>query len=87
MPRVIIPLPLRKYSNYQREVIIDGDTLKATMDRLFQQYPGLKTMHEDSGLLFISINNRFIKTGADNWDQLSLSKDDEIAFIIPIAGG
>ena len=87
MPRVVIPFPLRKYANDQREVIIDAETLKETMDRLFQRYPEFDTMNEDPGILSVCINNKLISTGIDEWDQLSLNKDDEITLIIPIAGG
>jgi hypothetical protein len=87
MPRVIVPFSLRKYFNHQREFLIHGNSLNETMDRLFRQFPEFKAMNDDSGLLSIYINNRLIKTGADNWDQLSLNQDDEIALVIPIAGG
>jgi adenylyltransferase/sulfurtransferase len=87
MPKVIIPSPLRKYANNQREVIIDGDSLKETMDRLLEQYPGFKIMSDDSAFLSVFINNRSIRTDIEKWDQLSLNSDDEITLIIPIAGG
>lgn len=86
MPKVIIPSPLRKYSDNQREVIIDGDSLKETMKRLFQQYPGFKIIN-DAAFLSIFINSRSIRTGMEKWDELSLNSDDEITLIIPIAGG
>ena len=87
MPKVIIPSPLRKYANNQREVIIDGDSLKETMDRLLEQYPGFKIMSNDSAFLSVFINSRSIRTDIEKWDQLSLNSDDEITLIIPIAGG
>ena len=87
MPKIIIPSPLRKYANNQREVIIDGDSLKETMERLVQQYPGFEIMNDDSAFLSIFINSRLIRTGIEKWDQLSLNSDDEITLIIPIAGG
>jgi molybdopterin converting factor small subunit len=87
MAKVIIPFPLRKYTNNQREVIIDGDDLKKTMECLFRRYPGLKIINHDSVLLSIFVNNRLIRTGIEKWDTLSLNNKDEIALIIPIAGG
>lgn len=90
MPRVVIPFPLRKYADDQREVIIDAKTLKETMDRLFQLYPEfdtIDTINEGSGILSVCINSKLISTGSDEWDQLSLDEDDEITLIIPIAGG
>ncbi len=87
MPKVIIPSPLRKHTDDQREVVIDGDNLKESMERLLRQYPGLKNVNDNSALLSIFINSRLIRIGIENWDQLSLNNDDEIMLIIPIAGG
>jgi len=87
MPTVIIPFPLRIHCNNQREITIEGSTVRETMDRLFQDYPGLKAMDEDSGLLSICVNNKLTRTAMAQWDQLSLNRDDEIALIIPICGG
>ena len=87
MPKVIIPSPLRKHTDDQHEVVIDGDNLKESMERLLRQYPGLKNVNDNSALLSIFINSRLIRIGIENWDQLSLNNDDEITLIIPIAGG
>jgi len=87
MAKVIIPFPLRKYADNRREVIIDGDDLKETMELLLRQYPGLETINHDSSLLSIFINNRLIRTGIEKWNTLILNNEDEIALIIPIAGG
>ena len=87
MPKVIIPSPLRKHTDDQREVVIDGENLKESMERLLRQYPGLKNVNDNSDLLSIFINSRLIRMGIENWDQLSLNNDDEITLIIPIAGG
>ena len=87
MAKVIIPFPLRKYADNQREVIIDGDNLEETMELLLRQYPGLETINHDSALLSIFINNKLIRTGSEKWDRFILNNEDEIALIIPIAGG
>ena len=87
MAKVIIPFPLRKHADNRREVIIDGKNLKETMELLLQQYPGLETINHDSAILSIFINNRLIRTGIDKWNTFILNNEDEIALIIPIAGG
>jgi molybdopterin converting factor small subunit len=87
MPKVIIPSPLRKHADNQREVIVDGDNLKGIMERLLRQYPGLQIINQDSGFLSIFVNSRLIRTGIDKWDTLSLNNRDEITLLIPIAGG
>ena len=87
MAKVIIPFPLRKHADNQREVIIDGENLKETMELLLRRYPGLETINHDSAILSIFINNRLIRTGIEKWDTFILNNEDEIALIIPIAGG
>jgi len=87
MPRVIIPSPLRVHTNNRREVVVDADSLKDTMDCLLLEYPKLKGMNHDSALLSIFVNGKMVSARIDEWGQLSLRNDDEVALIIPIAGG
>ncbi len=87
MPKVIIPSPLRKHADNQREVIVDGENLKGIMERLLQQYPGLEIINRDFPLLSIFVNSRLIRTAIEKWDTLTVSNKDEITLIIPIAGG
>ncbi len=87
MPKVIIPSPLRKYTDNQREVTVDGESLKEAMDRLLLAYPQLEAMNNDSALLSVFINSRLIRTNIEEWDTLTLNSEDEITLIIPIAGG
>ena len=87
MPKVIIPSPLRKHADNQREVIVDGENLKGIMERLLQQYPGLEIINRDFALLSIFVNSRLIRTTIEKWDTLTVSNKDEITLIIPIAGG
>ena len=87
MPKIIIPSPLRKHADNQREVIVDGENLKGIMERLLQQYPGLEIINRDFALLSIFVNSRLIRTAIEKWDTLTVSNKDEITLIIPIAGG
>jgi adenylyltransferase/sulfurtransferase len=87
MPKIIIPSPLRKYTDNQREVTVDGESLKDAMDRLLLKYPQLEAMNNDSALLSVFINSRLIRTNIEEWDTLTLNSEDEITLIIPIAGG
>ncbi|MDY6987463.1 MAG: MoaD/ThiS family protein [Thermodesulfobacteriota bacterium] len=87
MPKVIIPSPLREYVDNQREVVVDGNSLKETMERFLQQYPALRIINHDSALLSVFVNSRLVRTGMETWGSLSLNSDDEITLIIPIAGG
>ncbi len=87
MSRVIISSPLRKFTNNQRQVTVDGGSLKEAMDCLLGQYPGLNRIVNDCALLSVFINSKMVRSSAEKWDKVSLNKDDEIALIIPIAGG
>ena len=87
MPKIIIPFSLRKHASDQSELMVVGDSLKDTMERLSEEHPGLKDVVHDSGLLSVFVNSKLIKIGVDNWDKVSLNREDEISLIIPIAGG
>jgi molybdopterin converting factor small subunit len=87
MPKVIIPSPFRQYADNQREVTVDGDSLKEAMDRLLLEYPQLEAINNDSALLSVFINGKLIRTNIEEWDTLILNSEDEITLIIPIAGG
>jgi len=87
VPRIIIPSPLRQYTNDQREVAVGGQSLKEAMDGLLHHHPGLKGIIDDSALLSIFVNSKLIRTNIEEWDILSLDNDDEITLITPIAGG
>jgi hypothetical protein len=87
MPKVIIPFSFRNYTDNQHEINMAGESLKEIMEGLWRQHPGLKSILDDSALLSIFVNSRMITTGIEKWDTISLNREDEIAFIIPIAGG
>jgi len=87
MPRVIIPFPLRKYADNQREVVIDGDNLKETIERLLQQYPEFKTLNDDAVFVSVFINHYLVRAAFEKWGELAVDRDDEISLVIPIAGG
>ncbi len=87
MPKVIIPFPFRNYTDNQHEINMEGESLKKIMEDLWRQHPGLKIILDDSALLSIFVNSRLITTGIEKWDAVSLNKEDEIALIVPIAGG
>ena len=87
MPRIIIPSPLRKHTNDQREVRVNGHSLKEAMDGLLHEYPGFKVISDNSAFLSIFVTSKLIRTETEMWDTLFLNSDDEITLIIPIAGG
>ena len=87
MPKVIIPFSCRNYTDNQHEINMDGESLEEIMEGLWTRHPGLKTIFDDTAMLSIFVNSRLVTTGIEKWDAVSLNKEDEIALIIPIAGG
>ena len=87
MPKIIIPIPYREHTDNQADINLTGENLKEFMEGLWRQYPGMKTILDDSALLSIFVNNKLVTTGIEKWGEVSLDKGDEIALIIPIAGG
>jgi molybdopterin converting factor small subunit len=87
MARVVIPYPLRKHTNNQREVEATGGTLNEVMDSVFNQFPGLKDSLNPLDFIAIFVNGERIKSGVAEWPAVSVGEGDEIAIILPIAGG
>ena len=87
MPKVIIPFSCRNYTDNQQEINLDGDSLEEIMEGLWRRHPELKSTLDDSAMLSIFVNSKLVTTGIEKWDAVSLNKEDEIALIIPIAGG
>ncbi len=87
MARVIIPSPLRRYTNYRREIKIEASDLSTLMESLLASYQGLSIIREQPALLSIFINGRLVKADEQSWNEIGLKEDDEISLIIPIAGG
>lgn len=87
MPKVIIPFSCRNYTDNQHEINMDGESLEEIMKGLWSRHPGLKTIFDDTAMLSIFVNSRLVTTGIEKWDAVSLNKEDEIALILPIAGG
>lgn len=87
MANVIIPFPLRKYVDNNSEIKADYANLFEAMNYLWEQYPDLKSELKDSALMSIFINNKMVGTDSDHWNTILLNNDDEVALIIPIAGG
>jgi hypothetical protein len=87
MPKVIIPFSCRNYTDNQHEINMDGESLEKIMEGLWRQHPGLKIILDDPAMLSIFVNNKLVATGIEKWDVVSVNKEDEIALILPIAGG
>jgi len=87
MPKVIIPFSCRNHTDNQHEINMDGESLAEIMEGLKRRHPGLNIILDDPAMLSIFVNSKLVTTGIEKWNVVSLNKEDEIALIIPIAGG
>ena len=90
MAQIIIPTPLRKFTDNQNKYSSSSNTVGAAIDELTGAYPGLKNhLFDDQGEI-----RSFIKVfvGEDDIKDLDNSQtsvgDDTVISIVPaIAGG
>lgn len=90
MATVIIPTPLRKFTNNTAKLEINADTIAKTVDELTVNFPELKKhLLDDSGQIRSFVN---IFVGNDDIRNLQQGattvKTDSVISIVPaIAGG
>jgi len=88
MARIIIPYPMQRHTNQQRNIEVGGKSLKEVMDNVVKAYPGLETpLQKAADFLAVFVNGERIMSGTDEWAKVSLSDSDEVTLILPIAGG
>ena len=84
---VCIPPLLRQLSKGQDKVVVDGNTLRKVVDRLDENYPGLKSRLIVEGQLkpslTASIDGVFIRRGLYE----RVNADSEVTFLPNISGG
>ena len=88
--QVRIPTPLRRLTNGQNQVEVEGSNLTQCIEALEQQFPGMKErLYDENGELRRFINFyvngedvRFLQ-GADT----SLKSGDEVSIVPAVAGG
>ena len=90
MPTIIIPTPLRKFTNQQTRLNVNGSTIKDAIDELALNFPDLKKhLIDENGQLRTFMN---IFVGDDDIRNLQQEhtpvKEETVVSIIPaIAGG
>lgn len=90
MATIIIPTPLRKFTNNTAKLNIQADTISKTVDELTVSFPELKKhLLDDNGQIRSFVN---IFVGNDDIRDLQLGdtvvKSDTVISIVPaIAGG
>ena len=90
MSKVRIPTPLRKLTEGKEEVSVSGATIRAAIDDLERQHPGIKArICDDAGSV-----RKFINVFANEEDirflqnlDTPIKDSDEISIVPAIAGG
>jgi molybdopterin synthase sulfur carrier subunit len=87
---VMIPTPLRRFTNGEARVNASGDTVASVLDDLERHHPGLKErICEDDGQIrrfvnvFVNGENVRERDGAET----ALKPGDEVGIIPAMAGG
>ena len=90
MATIIIPTPLRKFTNNTAKLNVQGETIAQTVDELTVNFPDLKKhLLDDTGQIRSFVN---IFVGNDDIRDLqrgdTVVKQDSVISIVPaIAGG
>jgi molybdopterin converting factor small subunit len=90
MATIIIPTPLRKFTNNTAKLNVQADTIAETVDELTVNFPALKKhLLDDNGQIRSFVN---IFVGNDDIRDLqqgdTVVKQDSVISIVPaIAGG
>jgi molybdopterin synthase sulfur carrier subunit len=90
MSKVRIPTPLRKLTEGKEEVLVAGTTVRAALDDLDRQHPGIRgRLFDDAGGV-----KKFINVFANEEDirflqglDTPVADRDEISIVPAIAGG
>ena len=87
--KVQIPTPMREQSGGNAEVAVTGSTVKAALDDLLRQYPGLATKLFDGGKLRPYVNVFVNDEDIRYLDEMATAVVDgqTIALIPAVAGG
>lgn len=87
---VLIPTPLRKFTNEQETVTVEADTVGALIAALDQKFPGIAArLTDDKGEL-----RKFVNIYANEEDirfldgkETALKEGDTVSIVPAIAGG
>lgn len=90
MTAVKVPTPLRPYTEGQKEIEVEANTVGDALGSLAETYPGLKKhLFDDEGNLRSYVNvfvNEDDVRGLEGEDT-SIGPDDQITIVPSIAGG
>lgn len=90
MARLIIPTPLRKFTENNSEFKVEAKSVKEAFDKLVENYPALQNqLYDDQGNLRLFVK---VFVGEDdirdlNGTSTALKGDTTISIVPAIAGG
>ncbi len=90
MAKIIIPTPLRKFTNNEASIETDGATVQASVEDLAAKHPDLKRhIFDDEGAIrkFIRIYVGDEDINALDNENTAVKADSVISIIPAIAGG
>jgi sulfur-carrier protein len=90
VPKVRIPTPLRKLTDGQNEVTVDGGDLRSVIDNLEQQHPGIgERLLDDSGELrrFVNVFVRDEDVRFQDGLDTEVADGDTVSIVPAVAGG
>ena len=90
MAKIIIPTPLRKFTNQNRNFTTDKQTLSEAIQQFVDEYPEVKeNMLDDNGnvrsYIKIYIGDEEVSPSDD--ETVELDSDTEVSIVPAIAGG
>ena len=90
MAKIVIPTPLRKFTNQNRSFETDKNNLSDAIDQFVDTYPEVKEnlLDEDGNVRsYIKIYIGDEEVSPTNNGSLELSDDTEVSIVPAIAGG
>lgn len=90
MAKIIIPTPLRKFTDQNRNFTTDKDTLSDAIQQFVEEYPDVKNnLLDDEGNVrsFIKIYIGDDEVDPNENGSIELSEDTEVSIVPAIAGG
>lgn len=90
MPKVRIPTPLRKLTDGQGEVVVDGADLRGVIDDLERRHPGIgDRLLDESGELrrFVNVFVRDEDVRFQNGLDTAVADGDTVSIVPAVAGG
>ena len=85
--KVLIPDPLRSYTDEQRQVEADGATLGAVLADLDQRYPGIRFRMIDEQDAIRRHMRIFVNGGEVRALDVTLGSADEVLIVQALSGG